>query len=130
MNVFWYLTNHYTFIFLILSYGAVSSIRVGSISNTKFISGTDQVYLNLSSWDCTCMALINLFVAWNYLAESRLCNPIRNYSSNDTGIQAMDNATFFFRELPPQPLTTNAMTTMSTSMYKNHNVMRMYKSYF
>lgn len=127
MDMFWCLPNPYTFILLILSFGSICSIQVGSIHNTHFISTINQTFLNLSSWDCTCMALMNLSIAWNYLAVNRSCNLIQNYSSDDIGIKPMDNATFFFRELPPQPLTTDVMTTTTTSTYSSSNITKVHK---
>ena len=100
------------FILLILLFSTVSSINIGLISNTKFVSVMNQMYLNVTSLNCTCMALMNLSVAWNYFTVNRSCNLIGNYSSNDIGIQTMNNSTFYFRKFPPQ-----SITTVPTGMY-------------
>ena len=97
------------FISLILFVGIVFSIRIGSISNTTFMSVNSETFFNLSCLDCACVALMNSSVAWNCLAMNKSCVLIKNYSSNDSGLMAMGNATFFFRELPSVPLMTSSM---------------------
>lgn len=84
-------------------------IYIGSISNTTFVSTNNKILHNLSCSDCTCVALVNISIAWNCLTMNNSCILIKNYSSNDSGLISMANSTFFFRQVPPIPLTKSSM---------------------
>lgn len=126
MDLIGCLISNIQFTLLTLLFTTVGSIRVGSISNAKFESTISQMYFNLSSLDCTCMALLNFSVGWNYFSVNQSCNLIQNYSLNDIGMVPMNDATFFFVQIPSEPLAKDLVTAMPTSMYSINDMKRIY----
>ncbi|CAF1463354.1 unnamed protein product [Adineta ricciae] len=100
---------------MILLLNPILSTSVGYISNTTYVaSGIIQIFWNITCAECTCKAFIYSFVAWNCINSNLTCLLIQNYSLVDTGVIPSDNSTFFFRQMPSEPLVSTSGTTQST----------------
>ncbi|UJR19980.1 hypothetical protein I4U23_023114 [Adineta vaga] len=88
-----------SFYLILFSIQSTISIRIGLISNATYLSSNiNQIHLNLTCMECTCMATASGAVGWNC---NNKCQLIMNYSSNDIGLIQSNGAYFLLQQLPP-----------------------------
>lgn len=111
------------FILLILAIHTVSLVRVGFIFNATYIaSNIVRTFFNMTCTQCQCATLMTSVVGGNCMTGNNTCYLINNYTSTDIGLTRIRNTTFFFRQIPSEPITT-------TSMYFKNNLDIKYVSY-
>jgi len=113
--------NSYMLLLLLLVLNIVFTVRIGTISNTIYItSSVEEIFFYVTCTQCTCAALIASAVGWNCVTSNNTCQLITNYSLNDGYFIRATNGSFFFQQFPPHLLLAASDTTaQTTSMGKN-----------